>query len=1079
MSQDNVYTRITLQKAAELDTGTPLSAGQYPKFVVNLSKSIQGVTSEELGEAVTRTEAAASKAATSEKNAKTSETAAKNSQTAAATSQSEAKKSQDAAKTSENNAKSSETAAKSSQTAAASSQAAAKTSETNAKTSENAAKASQTAAASSQTAAKTSETNAKASENAAKNSQTATASSQSAAKASETAAAASQVAAKKSEDAAKKSEDAAKASEIANANALTNYLPLAGGRMSGTIIENDLSAATYASERLTTNRDSEATLRLRRFRYLYNSTIFHEVVDSQGLKVYTGTDLDRLLYWVNGAGTIAANGGFVSKSGSILVSEPDSANSNAGIRLEIVSGIPRIRGIRKGGTDIVNALPDSGGMLATKDWAWDNFPRFRLAIPDTTDLFVYFLTARSGFYSSGANIVNGVPASSKTSDYIWQSHSETTSGVIPEGGNAHGVLTANTLSGQTYIAVLSNGKWRGWVKLINSDTLLESATENKLFSPDNNGYMFLNNNREFGYYDNANRKVIFKVNRDRAEFYSDNNKGIVIGNMVQGNGNSALFTTVKGGSWADWRVRPAALDVKASDNNGSSSIWKLRSNTGAEIAALGGYSSDSSLSGTRLQMRWNSNYIEYAGDNVLVSTNLRSLGQFQAERGIFHTTESWKLAVVTSEDNSNYIGFFNNGSVATKDRAAYIGFGDKNLNTFTIRNDKTNTQFIIGDKVATLNGTRVLVWGDYGIGGTGMLPQNTNVNSYISTSDQNAARQQGMPGIGAGIQTTYAGNRRAQMWVDTGSKFFWRFSLKSGTDTDTGWKQGVAVGDWGIGHQQGPAPSNSDFNLAVNSGFYGGPGGVANPLNVPPQTSQGNPLYGAFLVASRSSTEAFQLGCHSNEIWFRPKRSGTWQDYQRFYTTANTVTDANGNLKAASPVIRVYKDHIEPNEEAEGVTVEKLSTGVYKLKGVLGMNSDPSWGGIHGGLVVPNGINNLPLVWADFEVLPDGDMIIETRYRKHSDLPPPYLRKRLEVYPEFTDENGNELESYALCDIPNGHWVDVRVQMPEDSIYNQAVAKAEADSIAADKAREREEVLQNLVIDQNKWLTNTTREINK
>ncbi|QLR06011.1 hypothetical protein [Providencia rettgeri] len=159
-------------------------------------------------------------------------------------------------------------------------------------------------------------------------------------------------------------------------------------------------------------------------------------------------------------------------------------------------------------------------------------------------------------------------------------------------------------------------------------------------------------------------------------------------------------------------------------------------------------------------------------------------------------------------------------------------------------------------------------------------------------------------------------------------------------------------------------------------------------------------------------------------------------------TDKNTTKDSNGNIKSASPIIKVFADHIELNDESEGVELEKIGTGRYKLKGTLGMNSDASWGGIHGGLVVPNGINNLPLVWADFDVLSDGDIIIETRYRKHT-LHPRLEAQRLMTYPEFLDENNVEREDYDYCDIPNGHWIDVRVNMPSDSIYNQKLAEAE------------------------------------
>lgn len=189
----------------------------------------------------------------------------------------------------------------------------------------------------------------------------------------------------------------------------------------------------------------------------------------------------------------------------------------------------------------------------------------------------------------------------------------------------------------------------------------------------------------------------------------------------------------------------------------------------------------------------------------------------------------------------------------------------------------------------------------------------------------------------------------------------------------------------------------------------------------------------------------------------------------RAYTDKNTTKDSQGNLRAASPVIKIFTNHIELNDESEGVELEKLGTGRYKLKGVLGMNSDASWGGIHGGMVIPNGINNLPLVWGSFDVLPDGDIIIETRYRKH-ELNERQEAERLMTYPEFlkeelvevdTEEGKKEKllkverEDYEYCDIPNGHWIDVRVNMPSSSIYN--LKQAEAERLAKDAAEKQAE----------------------
>ncbi|MBN6367034.1 hypothetical protein JZL89_16890, partial [Providencia rettgeri] len=52
-----------------------------------------------------------------------------------------------------------------------------------------------------------------------------------------------------------------------------------------------------------------------------------------------------------------------------------------------------------------------------------------------------------------------------------------------------------------------------------------------------------------------------------------------------------------------------------------------------------------------------------------------------------------------------------------------------------------------------------------------------------------------------------------------------------------------------------------------------------------------------------------------------------------------------------------------------------------------------------------------------------------------------------------------ELTPGEPCDIPRGHWVDVRVNMPSNSIYNQKqaeaerLAKLEAERLAQEEAK--------------------------
>ncbi len=126
---------------------------------------------------------------------------------------------------------------------------------------------------------------------------------------------------------------------------------------------------------------------------------------------------------------------------------------------------------------------------------------------------------------------------------------------------------------------------------------------------------------------------------------------------------------------------------------------------------------------------------------------------------------------------------------------------------------------------------------------------------------------------------------------------------------------------------------------------------------------------------------------------------------------------------------------MELNDESEGVTVKRVSTGVYLLSGVVGLNADPLWGGIDGGVVIPTDINNQPLVWADFCVEPDGDIVLKTYHRTHPGAPE-FARNLI----GNKNDDGSFTETVKdgePVDIPAGRWVDVRVQMPEDSLWNQ------------------------------------------
>lgn len=264
----------------------------------------------------------------------------------------------------------------------------------------------------------------------------------------------------------------------------------------------------------------------------------------------------------------------------------------------------------------------------------------------------------------------------------------------------------------------------------------------------------------------------------------------------------------------------------------------------------------------------------------------------------------------------------------------------------------------------------------------------------------------------------------------------------------------MQVGDYGLGSLEATKATNSQLMSSSQSQFFKMGGGNGDNAFV----SHG---VGLLISYSASIRAGLFINDANGDLTIWRSRAGTENGQIRknkVYTDGNTTKDSNGNLKAASPIVKVFADHIETNDDSEGVELEKLGTGRYKLKGTLGMHPDASWGGIHGGIVIPGGINRLPLIWGDFEVLEDGDIIIESRFRDHQ-LPPPMKEKRLETYPEFRG-----LKDYDLCDIPNGHWVDVRVNMPSNSIYN--LKKAEAERLAKEEAdRQAEEEAKNAEIE--------------
>ena len=151
-------------------------------------------------------------------------------------------------------------------------------------------------------------------------------------------------------------------------------------------------------------------------------------------------------------------------------------------------------------------------------------------------------------------------------------------------------------------------------------------------------------------------------------------------------------------------------------------------------------------------------------------------------------------------------------------------------------------------------------------------------------------------------------------------------------------------------------------------------------------------------------------------LFIRQKKAGTWDAvWVEFLSTANTQVDtSNGYIKGASPIIKLFADKIELNDEAklQDITFEKLGVGDYLIKGSLGF-AQQGWY-----IETPKDANGNVLVAVVYEQLANNDISVKT-YAKMFD-------------PDTGDIVANTAKPR---DIPSTRWIDLRLQaLPQPDI---------------------------------------------
>lgn len=207
----------------------------------------------------------------------------------------------------------------------------------------------------------------------------------------------------------------------------------------------------------------------------------------------------------------------------------------------------------------------------------------------------------------------------------------------------------------------------------------------------------------------------------------------------------------------------------------------------------------------------------------------------------------------------------------------------------------------------------------------------------------------------------------------------------------------MEVGVFGLGSKALPAfPTDFNSQKTFNTGFYdtsvssGVPDGQLVFLN------RGYWVKG--IVFPVSGAPQFLHGSYD---------STAFQLYPLLISGLNTTTDSNGFIKAASPIVKLFSDKIELNDEAaeQPITFEKRDVGHYLLKGTSGFATEGWY------IETPKDANGNILFAVIYQQLENKDIEIKT-FKKKFDVESASIIADLD----------------NPVDISTGRWIDIRLQ---------------------------------------------------
>ena len=252
-----------------------------------------------------------------------------------------------------------------------------------------------------------------------------------------------------------------------------------------------------------------------------------------------------------------------------------------------------------------------------------------------------------------------------------------------------------------------------------------------------------------------------------------------------------------------------------------------------------------------------------------------------------------------------------------------------------------------------------------------------------------------------------------------------------GIGGNAGAGEGVPIGSYG---------NNANY-MALN-GWYGGAG-----VNATNHFDGFSPLltmcrFAGGYIGQIQITNNGKMGIRGG-TGATVSNQGTWTPWYEVYSTGNTTKASDGTLKAASPVARIVAsqeacqraDIAEDgfswcgqgtaNAEAEGITISRLDVGVYVLTGSAGLASE-GWQLLPP--MDPGGMGELGVVEA--EQTDNGELTIRLFKRKY-----------------MLGDDGEIIQTKGeLIDVPANSWIDVRLDMPTDSVSYHAQQRQKGDN---------------------------------